>query len=263
MDKSEWTALKSRLDLEVQSRNCAEELCSERPDPLMVARNQPDEYVALACALFAYGDVNQIVRLLESFDFDVLDSSEKTIRKSFAHLYYRFQNSEDIVRFFVTLRRCKQEDSLQTIFLSGFHKRQNLFDGLNVLITFLESHADYESRGFRFLIGAPCQKPGGKGVSPYKRWMMYLRWMIRHDCLDMGLWQDSGDACPRLIIPLDTHTFRISRSLGLLTRTQYDLAAAMELTETLKRFDPDDPVRYDFALYRIGQENLLEKMTGD
>ena len=59
-----------------------------------------------------------------------------------------------------------------------------------------------------------------------------------------------------LLIPLDTHTFNISRKIGLLTRKQYDLKAVIELTETLKKFDKNDPVKYDFAIYRIGQEKI-------
>ena len=84
---------------------------------------------------------------------------------------------------------------------------------------------------------------------------MYLRWMVRHDHIDMGLWSrvDKKD----LIMPLDTHTFKVSHKLGLLTRKTYDLQAAIELTETLSLFDAQDPVKYDFAIYRLGQEQLV------
>jgi uncharacterized protein (TIGR02757 family) len=84
---------------------------------------------------------------------------------------------------------------------------------------------------------------------------MYLRWMIRHDNIDMGLW--SAVACSDLVMPLDTHTFKVSQKLGLLKRKSYDLAAAIELTQKLKKFDKNDPLKYDFALYRIGQEKLF------
>jgi uncharacterized protein (TIGR02757 family) len=71
----------------------------------------------------------------------------------------------------------------------------------------------------------------------------------------MGLWSkiDKKD----LIIPLDTHTFQVSRRVGLLTRKSYDMRAALELTDRLRSFDPLDPIKYDFALYRLGQERLL------
>jgi uncharacterized protein (TIGR02757 family) len=84
---------------------------------------------------------------------------------------------------------------------------------------------------------------------------MYLRWMVRKDNLDMGLWKkiDKKD----LIMPLDTHTFNVAKRLKLLKRKSYDLKAAIELTERLKQFDSSDPVKYDFALYRLGQEQIV------
>jgi uncharacterized protein (TIGR02757 family) len=90
--------------------------------------------------------------------------------------------------------------------------------------------------------------------SPYKRWNMFLRWMVRKDHLDMGLWEkvDKKD----LILPLDTHTFHISQKLGLLSRKTYDLKSALLVTQKLKEFDKEDPIKYDFALYRIGQEKI-------
>ena len=83
---------------------------------------------------------------------------------------------------------------------------------------------------------------------------MFLRWMVRDDNIDMGLWSDIKKT--DLIIPLDTHTFNVSKKLGLLERKTYDLEAAIELTKTLKTFDENDPLKYDFALYRIGQEKI-------
>ena len=62
-------------------------------------------------------------------------------------------------------------------------------------------------------------------------------------------------------MPLDTHTFNVSRAIGLLERKQCDMKAAMELTETLRKFAPEDPLKYDFALYRIGQEKMLHDET--
>ena len=93
-----------------------------------------------------------------------------------------------------------------------------------------------------------------KGAGALKRWMMFLRWMVRNDVIDMGLW--SGVEPADLIIPLDTHTFATSQKLGLLKRKTYDLQAAIELTQKLKEFDAEDPLKYDFALYRIGQEKI-------
>ena len=83
---------------------------------------------------------------------------------------------------------------------------------------------------------------------------MFLRWMVRDEYPDLGLW--TGIDKKDLIIPLDTHTHKVSLNLGLLKRKTYDLQAAIELTEKLKEFDSKDPVKYDFALYRIGQMDI-------
>ena len=84
---------------------------------------------------------------------------------------------------------------------------------------------------------------------------MFLRWMVRSDELDLGLW--NGVNKKDLILPLDTHTFKVSQKLGLLNRKTYDLKSALEITSALKKFDINDPIKYDFALYRIGQEKIL------
>ena len=71
----------------------------------------------------------------------------------------------------------------------------------------------------------------------------------------MGLWGDAVET-KDLILPLDTHTFNVSKRIGLLCRKSYDLKSAILITEKLREFDPKDPIKYDFALYRIGQEKL-------
>ena len=83
---------------------------------------------------------------------------------------------------------------------------------------------------------------------------MFIRWMVREEYPDLGLWEkvDKKD----LIIPLDTHTHKVSLKLGLINRKSYDLYSAILLTNKLKEFCKDDPIKYDFALYRIGQFNL-------
>lgn len=247
--------LKEQLELEYQKRNSECELTPDKPDPLYIAKQHTDESIALICALFGYGNARLILRFLESLDFSLLTSSEKSIQKTLKHYYYRFQKAEDVIAIFIALRRLKQEKNLEAIYIDGYKKRQNHLEGLANLINSLLKIYSYDSKGYRFLVGHPPQTDKATGQSPYKRWNMFLRWMIRKDCLDMGLWP-SGN--PKdLIIPLDTHTFKVSRKLGLLKRKTYDLKAAVELTERLKEFDPEDPVKYDFALYRIGQEKVL------
>jgi len=90
-----------------------------------------------------------------------------------------------------------------------------------------------------------------KGSSA-KRLNMFLRWMVRSNAkgVDFGIWTQHAPSA--LHLPLDVHTGRVARKLGLLTRKQDDWKAVAELTETLKTFDPKDPVKYDFALFGMG-----------
>ncbi|ADV46090.1 TIGR02757 family protein [Nitratifractor salsuginis] len=247
MDKKK---LKALLEAEVEARNRVGELSYERPDPLLVASRYRDERIALVCALFGYGNAGLIVRFLESLDFSLLDADEETIRRELSGMYYRFQNSVDLTALFIALRRLGRERSIEEIVRRGYERRGEIRDGLWELIGELERLSGHQSRGYRFLIGRVPKDP--ERCAPFKRYMMYFRWIVRRDALDMGLW--SGIDPADLIIPLDTHTHTVSLRLGLLKRKSYDMKAALELTETLRGFDPADPVKYDFALYRIGQE---------
>ena len=245
--------LKERLNREVALRNHADEVSYEKPDPILVARRDKEAYSSLVCALFGYGRADLIVRFLDSLDFSLLDADETEITKAFSSHYYRFQNSRDVSEFFMTLKRLKKEVDLETLFLDGYAKENSVIHGVNSIITQMRSVNSYSSRGYDFLVSKQVHRT--KGASALKRWMMFLRWMVRDDETDFGLWKgvDEKD----LIIPLDTHTFNVSQKLGLLNRKTYDLQAAIELTNKLREFDPEDPVKYDFALYRLGQEKIV------
>jgi uncharacterized protein (TIGR02757 family) len=252
--------LKQILEKEVQNRNSIEELCIEKPDPLFVAKRYNDEYIALICALFGYGNAHSILKFLNSLDFSLLDKNEKIISQKLQGFYYRFQTSDDVVNFFIALKRLKQKDTLQNIFLQGYKKENSVLEGIDQIIHSVSAEFKNYSEGLRFLVGTPIKRDKNNkiklaGNGAYKRYNMFLRWMVRKDNLDMGLWEkvDKKD----LIIPLDTHTFTVSRKLGLLRRKTYDLKAAVLLTEKLKKFDNNDPVKYDFALYRLGQEKII------
>ena len=239
-----------RLDEEVVNRNRSDEISLENPDPILIARQYKEEYTALVCALFAYGKVENIIKFLGSLDMCLLDAGEDAIREKLGKHYYRFQNSEDIIQLFITLSRLKKEASLNSLFLLGYQKEKDVIEGINTLLEKMLAINPYRSRGYGFLIGKITTKRKGSGA--LKRWNMYLRWMVRDDAIDMGLWSqvDRKD----LILPLDTHTFKMGHKFGLLKRKSYDLEAAWEITQKLKSFDGDDPVKYDFALYRLGQE---------
>lgn len=237
----------------MRTRNNTSELSYEKPDPLLIASKYQDESIALICALFAYGNAGLIVKFLDDLDFSLLDASEEMIIKELSSHYYRFQKPEDIIAVFIALKRLKEVDSIENIFYEGYKKEENILDGLWYFIDTVRSIYPHITHGYNFLIGSTPKKVSSAGT--YKRYMMYLRWMVRKDELDMGLWSkiDKKD----LLMPLDTHTFKMSQKLGLLKRKSYDMKAAIELTDKLKEWDENDPIKYDFALYRIGQEGIL------
>ncbi len=244
--------MKKFLDNEYNIRNNKTELNLNKLDPMIVARKYKNEFVSLICALFAYGNVKQIVKFLNSLDFSLLEEKETKIRLELDNFYYRFQNNEDVIQFFITLKRVKSLSSIEDIFYQGYKRNRQMVDGLQELLNFLYDINSYRSKGYEFLLG---KIPKDKIKSPYKRWNMYFRWMVRNDNIDLGLWTkiDKKD----LLIPLDTHTFNVSKKIGLLKRKTYDFKAVIELTNKLKEFDSYDPVKYDFAIYRLGQEKIV------
>ncbi|HEX2798585.1 MAG TPA: DUF2400 family protein [Thermoanaerobaculia bacterium] len=102
------------------------------------------------------------------------------------------------------------------------------------------------SRGLKFLLPAP------ESGSACKRSHLFLRWMIRTEGFDLGLWTGGRFTPMRLLLPMDTHVHRIARTLGLTRRPTADLAAAREATGWLRRLKPEDPVAYDWPLSRLG-----------
>jgi len=251
--------LKKRLDEEIKKRNSLDEVCEEKPDPILIAKIYKDPHISLICSLFAYGSVKAIVAFLRSLDFSLLEADESKIKKELSGHFYRFQNSQDVINIFIALRRLKLENPMENIFMNGYEKEKNVLDGLSKLITKISSINRYDSRGYRFLLSSPPDKTKTNSTSPLKRWNMFLRWMVRDDQIDFGLWKDINRS--DLLIPLDTHTFNVSNRLGLLNRKRYDLKSALLLTGKLKEFDPLDPVKYDLVFERF--HNKLKTSYSD
>jgi uncharacterized protein (TIGR02757 family) len=247
-------SIKDILDKEVEYRNSTTEISFDKPDPLLIAKRYKDEYISLICALFAYGKASLIVKFLDNLDFELLQKDEESIKKEL-DTYYRFQTPQDVREFFIAIKRLKEIDSIENIVKEGYKKENNILDGLYNIIDTIQNINPYNSKGYQFLVGNRPNPKKLSSQSPYKRWNMYFRWMIREDNLDFGLWKsiDKKD----LILPLDTHTHKVSINLGLIDRKTYDLKSAIMITEKLKKFDSQDPIKYDFALYRIGQEKII------
>jgi len=143
----------------------------------------------------------------------------------------------------------ERHGSLGACFASRWRPRDETV--LPAAMAFAEEVGAYLDEGARHLLPSP------RHGSACKRLNLYLRWMVRCDEVDPGGWEAA--ATPGLIVPLDTHLWRVATARGMTRRRQPDLRAALEITAAFRRIAPDDPVRYDFALTRpgIGINNTL------
>ena len=233
------------------------------PDPIEIVhtfKSSGDREVAgFIAASFAYGNVTQIIRnlnrILEPMGTSPADflftQNRARIANTYSQIRYRFNSGKDIVHFFVGIAHMlKTNGSLKAAFLKGWN--ENDADILPALSHFVDklrlscgNHSDSFSRGLQFLLPLPA-----KGSS-CKRLNMFLRWMVRpDDGIDLGLWPEIPPS--KLIIPLDTHMARLSSYIGLTKRRTLSLKMALEITESLRKIDPNDPCKYDFAITRLG-----------
>ena len=283
--------LKNLLDSQYELRNTEFELSLDKPDPLFavrenLAQKNIDE-IAVVCALLAYGNAGQILKTLLKLKSNFALLGDKSAIKRANFPLYRFQTSDDIKNLFLALSEIIECGGIRRVFMEAYLKAKDSHKskhesksidspticGINAMIdallNALQKNNANLTQGLRFLIGQKATNP--RTSSPLKRWNLFLRWVVRKDNIDLGLWQntqnpqDSQDSRKSkhfidkadLILPLDTHTFRLSKKLNLLQGKTYNLHSALEITRNLARFCSEDPVKYDFALYRLGQEKLL------
>jgi len=179
-------------------------------------------------------------------------------RKSLAGFKHRFNTGNDIADLLEILKIVlKKFGSIEKAFLAGYRKEdKNIIPALTIFCERLYRLYENNSRrpiskGFQFLLSSPSNG------SVCKRLNMFLRWMVRSDDVDLGLWKSIDKS--KLVVPVDTHIARLCKILGLYKRKTLSIKAAMEITESFKKIEPADPVKYDFALSRIG---IIENCTG-
>ncbi len=236
------------------------------PDPLQFLHLFTDEkdieMMGLIASIFAYGNVKQIgntiIKLLEIFEYKpyhfIRNFNYQKNKKLLSGVKHRFYREDDIYKLFLVLsKEIKKYDSLKNIFLKGYNfSDKNVKNGIsNFSYHFLNAFSENFgsiSNGIKFMLPLP-----EKG-SACKRMNLFLRWMIRKDELDFGLWNEIPKN--KLIIPVDTHIARICKSLKLTKRKNVSWQMAEEITQNLLKFDPVDPVKYDFAICHIGIRKL-------
>lgn len=225
-------------------------------DPIQVPKQfsgkENIEIAGFLAATIAWGQRSTIIknafRLVKMMDhnpYELLMNTNEPDWIHFLEFKHRTFNGIDCLFFLRSLKNIYQKHGgLEAVFTSGYLKEHNMASALRYFrqVFFEVAH---ENRSQKHVSNID------KGASA-KRLNMYLRWMIRKDdCgVDFGLWNQIPMSA--LLLPLDVHTGRQARQLGLLSRKQDDWKSVLELTENLRQFDPLDPVKYDFALFGMG-----------
>jgi uncharacterized protein (TIGR02757 family) len=259
--------LKAFLDSKVAQYNRPEFIKNDPVSiPHLFSKKQDIEIMGFWAATLAWGQritiinkCKELISLMDGAPYDFIMNHEEPDLKKLLHFKHRTFNDIDTLYFISFFRyHYSHYESLEDAFIPNktvilsyseeSNQETNRIEGvLNHFRTYFFSLPDYPSRTKKH-VSSPSQK------STCKRLNMFLRWMVRKDdCgVDFGIWNKLKPV--DLIMPCDLHVDRVARKLKLITRKQTDWQTAVELTERLKEFDAEDPVKYDFALFGLGIE---------
>ncbi len=279
--------IKDFLDECVERYNCPAFIES---DPIRIphrfSKLQDIEIMGFWTAILAWGQrktiinsANRLIELMDGAPYDFIINHLEKDRQRFLDFKHRTFQATDTLYFLEFFQQhYRQHDSLEAAFLIDAGRQmpdttRSLSSVQHLPLAAAVSPLGGDGRGettepallafheyFFSLPDAPARTrkhiPTPARKSTCKRLNMFLRWMVRNDNkgVDFGLWKKISPA--QLLMPLDVHVDRVARRYGLLTREKSDWQAVLELTETLRQFDAEDPVKYDFALFGLG---ILEK----
>jgi len=228
------------------------------PDPLLFLYDYPEvrdrEIVGLVAACLAYGRVEMIMKTVRPvlakmgpspFKF-LTDTQDRAIDTLFRGFKYRFATDIHLSNLLKGIRQVIMEfGSLENCFSGGGEKNETVMTG------FCQLYREINKTGQTGHLLADPQK-----TSACKRSHLFLRWMVRKDGVDPGGW---ASVSPRqLIIPLDTHMYKIGTMLGFTRRRSPDKSCALEITAGFRKIIGRDPVKYDFSLTRFGIHRNLD-----
>lgn len=250
--------LKDRLDTLVATFDVS----TIEPDPLQLVLRFDDpldqEVAGLLAAAFAYGRAETIVanigvvlarmtpspyRYLATFD-------RAEAGRRFAGFAHRFHKTPELVALLARMAAViREHGSLGELFRECYEPDDA--DIAGALERFVMAIRSSKNPALQYLLPSPADG------SACKRMNLFLRWMVRRTAPDLGLWTFVDPA--KLVMPVDTHIHRIATFLGLNQRKSADWKAARGITDRLAQFDAGDPVRYDFALCRLGILDLCSR----
>lgn len=224
--------------------------------PHLFTKKQDIEVAAFFAATLAWGQRTTIITnckklmgWMDNAPHDFLLNHQEHERERFAGFVHRTFNDTDLlyfIEFFTQYYRNHNslEDAFAQHITADDNSTEKALIGFNKVFFSLPY---YPQRTMKH-VATPAKK------SACKRLNMFLRWMVRNDGMgvDFGIWKKISPA--QLVCPLDTHVHRVAIGLGILKRTAADWQATLELTGQLRRLDPADPVKYDYALFALGVE---------
>lgn len=225
-------------------------------DPIQVPKlfsgKENIEIAGFLAATIAWGQRPTIIRnalklvsLMNNNPFEFLLHTPEDEWDIFVNFKHRTFNGADCIFFLKSLKNIYlNHGGLEQVFTTGYLRDETIFSAL-VYFRRVFFEPEHERRTEKHVSDVE------KGASA-KRLNMFLRWMVRSDktAVDFGLWKQIPASA--LMLPLDVHTGNMARKLGLLARTQNDWKAVEEITAKLRGFDPEDPIKYDFALFGLG-----------
>lgn len=243
--------MKTKLE-ELADKYEAESFIKDDPIqfPHRFTRLEDIEIAGFVASLFAYGNRKIFIKKLDEL-FQIMQNEPlKFVLKFNPEILngfnYRFAKDFDIIEIFRILKKLYTEQKgLKSLFEYGYKIDNSILKMFQAVADYFYSNiANEVGQGFYHLI--PNPKNGGA----MKRMNMFLRWMVRKGPVDLGCWNFISEG--ELLIPLDVHVARLSREMGLLKRSSNDFKAVLELTENLKKINPQDPVKFDFAIFGLG-----------
>ncbi len=217
--------------------------------PKHFTKKEDIEIIGFIMATISWGNRKNILKsgekLLQIMQYEPYQYIQNySSQKEFKFIHRTFQTA-DLDFFFRALNHIYQQGDLEHAFSKGEQTKDRIH-GFRTL--FLETTHENRSRKH---LSDPLKN------SACKRINMFLRWMTRSASrgVDLGIWDPK--TIPQLMLPLDVHTSTVSRKLGLLERKQDDWKSLEELMQNLRKLDPNDPVKYDFALFGLGVNKAL------
>ena len=266
--------LRERLDEQYEQFNGALAVT----DPIQIVRRftKPDdvEIVGFCAAALAFGRVQSVLNSIEGL-LQVVGKSPAAYVRQFApsrdrrtldHLVHRWTRGVDLAALIWILRQMiDSHGSIEAFFAEGIDAAattvEEALDSFSRRACALDQRAIYGRKPRRPGVAYFFARPSSGGAC--KRLNLFLRWMVRRDGVDLGIWTRVKSS--QLIVPLDTHVIRLGRCLQLTRYTSPGWRMAADITASLRTLDPVDPIRYDFSLCHIGMMNACGygKTQGD